>query len=320
MTDWSPNKVAILGAGAMGCLFGGTLRAGGMNVTLIDTWRDHVEAIQRDGLRLEGFGGDRVIQIPATWDPGSVGPVDLVVIQCKALFTRQAIENAGHLFGSETVTVSFQNGLGNEELIGQLVGDWRVLGGLTAQGATVMAPGVVRNWGDLPTYVGEMAGGLSPRVERLCAAFSAAGLDTRASDHIRREMWKKLLGNVGLSSTSAIANLSSVNLMSVPEMREVALGAVDEAAAVAAAEGIEFDAAEVRSVLDKLVDTRGGGTGSSKSSACVDLLNGRKTEVDWINGSVVRLGKKHGISTPINRTLVAAVKAIEKRMELEQLD
>lgn len=317
MSEWAPRRIAVLGAGAMGCLFGGLLREGGLDVHLLDVWQAHVDAINSNGLRLVGADGERRIEIPASRGAQSIGEADLVLVQCKALHTAQALEGATAMFGEHTMAISFQNGLGNEELIGEHIGAGRVLGGLTAQGATVVGPGVVRNWGDLPTYVGEMSGGLSARVESICEAFTGAGLDTRASADIRRDMWKKLLGNVGLSPTSAIANLTSAQLMSVPEMRDVVFGAVDEAAAVGRAEGVELDVTEARSVLMRLVDTEGGGTGMSKSSACVDLQNGRQTEVDWINGSVVRLGEKHGIDTPINRTLVAAVKSIEQRIELE---
>ena len=190
-----------------------------------------------------------------------------------------------------------------------------MLAGLTAQGATRLGPGVVHNFGDLPTYVGEMEGGSSPRAERIARGFTAAGLPTHASPDIRRDMWKKLLGNIGLSPTSAITNLTQVEIMSVPELREVVLAAVDEAAAVGAAEGVELDVDEARSVLLKLVEPSGGGTGYAKSSACVDILHRRRTEVDWINGSIVRLGEKHGIPTPVNRTLLGAVKGLEKHFD-----
>lgn len=308
-------SIAVLGAGAMGCLFGGTLAHGGLNVTLLDVRADHVDAINSNGLTIQGYGGERVVPLAATTDPSRLGAVDIVLVQTKALHTEAAVRSARGLFAAHTLAISFQNGLGNEELIGDLVGAQRVVAGLTAQGATAVGPGVIHNYGALPSYVGELAGGISERVQKLASLFSAAGLETHASENIRRDMWKKLLGNVGLSPTSAITNLSSAQIMSVPELREVVLGAVDEAAAVAAAEGISLNLEEARSVLDKLVDTAGGGTGQSKSSACVDLLNGRKTEVDWINGAIVRLGAKHGIATPINRTLVGAVKGLEKHLD-----
>jgi 2-dehydropantoate 2-reductase len=308
-------RIAVLGAGAMGCLFGGTLAEGGLDVILVDVRADHVDAINEHGLIIEGHGGPRTVRLPACVDPSSLDPRDIVLVQTKALHTEAALRGARSLFSSDTITISFQNGLGNEELIAEIVGVERVLAGLTAQGATGIAPGVIHNFGALPTYVGELGGGLSRRAAHIARLFTGAGLETHASADIRREMWKKLLGNVGLSPTSAITNLTSSEIMSVPELRQVVLDAVDEAAAVAAAEGIELDVLQARSVLEKLVDTTGGGTGQSRSSACVDIQNGRRTEVDWINGAIVRLGALHGIATPVNRTLVGAVKGLEKHFD-----
>ena len=299
----------------MGSLFGGTLARGGLAVTLVDVRADHIDAVNAHGLRIQGYGGERTVRVRAATCSDELPPADIVLVQTKAPDTAVAVESVRRVFGPQTVAISFQNGLGNEEVIGGIVGPEHVLAGLTAQGATQVGPGVVHNYGDLPTYVGELAGGSCARTERIAKGFTAAGLPTHASADIRRDMWKKLLGNVGLSPTSAITNLTSVEIMAVPELREVVLGAVDEAAAVGAAEGVDLDADEVRSVLLKLVDPTGGGTGQSKSSACTDIANRRRTEVDWINGAIVRLGEKHGIPTPINRTLVGAVKGLEKHFD-----
>ena len=306
------GQIIVLGAGAMGSLFGATLAQGGLAVTLVDVSVEHVDAINAYGLRIQGYGGERTVRVRATACAGELPPADIVLVQTKALHTAAAVESIQPVFGPQTVAISFQNGLGNEEVIGRIVGPEHVLGGLTAQGATRIGPGVVHNFGDLPSYVGEMDGGSSARAERIARGFTAAGLRTHASADIRRDMWKKLLGNVGLSPTSAITNLTSVEIMAVPELREVVLAAVDEAAAVGTAEGIELDTEEACSVLMKLADPSGGGTGQSKSSACTDILNRRRTEVDWINGAIVRLGEKHGVATPVNRTLVGAVKGLEK--------
>ena len=317
MNEQNPEigHIIVLGAGAMGSLFGGTLARGGLAVTLVDVRADHVDAVNAHGLRIQGYGGERTVRVRAVTCAGELPRADIVLVQTKAPDTAVAVESVRRVFGPQTVAISFQNGLGNEEVIGGIVGPEHVLAGLTAQGATRVGPGVVHNYGDLPTYVGELAGGSSARAERIAKGFTAAGLPTHASADIRRDMWKKLLGNVGLSPTSAITNLTSVEIMAVPELREVVLGAVDEAAAVGAVEGIDLDADEVRSVLLKLVDPSGGGTGQSKSSACTDIANRRRTEVDWINGAIVRLGEKHGIPTPINRTLVGAVKGLEKHFD-----
>ena len=306
-----PN-VVIVGAGAMGCLFGGLLAEGGLDVTLVDIWRDHVDAIDKGGLGIVGFGGDRTIRIRATTEPAGIASADVVFFQCKAFANAAAAAAVSHLFGSRpTLAISFQNGLGNEETLSRALGEANVMGGLTAQGATIVAPGVVRNFGDLPTYVGEMTGGLSDRARRLAASLSRHGLPTRASADIKRDKWKKLLGNVGLSATSGATDLTSVEIMRVPELRATVFRAVEEAAAVASACGIDLDVDEAREVLLRLADTAGGGTGNSKSSLRADLANRRKTEVDYIYGSVARLGHEHGVPTPTIDTLIGIVKGLE---------
>jgi 2-dehydropantoate 2-reductase len=302
-------KVAVIGAGAIGGLFGGMLREGGLNVTLIDRWAEHVDAINARGLRLVGHGGDRDIQIVATTDASDVGPVDVVIVQTKAMHTIDAVKAAGALFGPETVAISFQNGLGNEENIGSVIGMDRVLGGLTAQGAMVTGPGVVHNYSDLPSYIGELQGGLSERAERIAQAFTTAGLETHASAELRKVMWKKYLANVALSAASGSTNLNSQQMMAIPELRAVCIGAMEEAALIAAAIGISLSDKEKQEILAPLISPEG--TGASKSSLCVDLLNERPTEIDTIAGAVVRLGCEHGIATPINQTLVAVIKGKE---------
>ena len=161
MGDWKP-RIAVVGAGAMGCLFGGLAAEGGLDVTLVDVWQEHVDRINRDGLRIVGFGGDRHIPIRATTDPSGLAEVDVLFVQCKAPYTKEAVKRVLHLLRDDSVAISFQNGLGNEENIGEVVGMERILGGVTAQGAAVEGLGAVRNFGNLPTHIGEM-GGVSVR-------------------------------------------------------------------------------------------------------------------------------------------------------------
>ena len=141
----------------MGCLFGGLLAGGGLDVTLVDVWTAHVEAINRDGLRILGHGGDRTVRIAATVDPRSIAAADVILFQCKAYANGDAARSVRHLVADSTAVISFQNGLGNEETIGGILGSEHVLGGLTAQGAIVVEAGVIRNFGDLPSYIGELA-------------------------------------------------------------------------------------------------------------------------------------------------------------------
>jgi 2-dehydropantoate 2-reductase len=306
--DWKP-KIAVVGAGAMGCLFGGLLAEGGLDVTLVDVLQEHVDRINRDGLRIVGYGGDRSIPVRATTEPSGLPAVDVLFVQCKAPYTKEAVRRVLHLLRDDSVAISFQNGLGNEENIGEVVGMERVLGGVTAQGAAVEGPGAVRNFGNLPTHIGEMGGGLSERSERIAAALDRAGLQTTAVPDIRQAIWKKLLANIAISPTSAIANMTIKQVFAVPELTETAFEALDEAVEVARAEGVELNAAETREVIDQIAGPTG--TGDNKSSLCVDIINRRPCEIDVISGAVVQLGRKHDIPTPVNKTLVAAVKALE---------
>jgi 2-dehydropantoate 2-reductase len=306
-------KVVVVGAGAMGGLFGGLLAEGGLDVTLIDAWPEHIAAIKANGLRIVGVGGDRAIKVKATADAGEVQSADVVLFQCKAFANEPAARSVKHLFGGATVAITFQNGLGNEQALGVILGDDNVLGGLTAQAGLAEGPGVVRNFGDLPTYIGEMSGGLSPRAVAIAKTFTAHGLPVTASAEIKREKWKKLLGNVALGAISAVTDMRSVEIMRVPELQQIVFRAVDEAAVVAKAEGVALDVAEAREVLMKLVDTAGGGTGNSKSSMREDIIRRRRTEIDTIHGAVARLARAHRVATPTIDTMVAMVKGLQSQ-------
>ena len=310
-------QVLIVGAGAMGGLFGGLLAEGGLTVTLLDPWREHIDAIRARGLRIVGYGGDRTIPIKATSNAGEVRSADVVLFQCKAFANEDAARSVQHLFGGQTVAISFQNGLGTEETLAGVLGEHSILGGLTAQAGLVEAPGVVRNFGDLPTYIGELSGGLSERARIIADTFTRYGLPTTASADIKREKWKKLLGNVSLGAISAATDLTSARIMAIPELRAVVLRAVEEAAAVAGACGIELSEAEKHEVLGRITDTSGGGTGSSKSSMAADVAQRRRTEIDTIHGAVARLGREYGVPTPTIDVMVGIVKGLESHY-LEQ--
>ena len=304
-------KITVVGAGAMGGLFGGLLAEGGLDVTLVDAWPEHIAAIRQNGLRIVGIGGHRAIKVKATTDASEVRTADVVLFQCKAFANETAAKSVKHLFGGATVAITFQNGLGNEQTLGAILGAQNVLGGLTAQAGLAEGPGVVRNFGDLPTYIGEMAGGLSERAVAIAKAFTAHGLPVSASAEIKRDKWKKLLGNVALGAISAVTDMRSVEIMRVPELQEIVFRAVDEAAAVAAQEGVALDVVEAREVLMKLVDTSGGGTGNSKSSMREDIIRRRRTEIDTIHGAVARLARQHKVATPTIDTMVAMVKGLQ---------
>ena len=308
MNDFARPRVVVVGAGAMGSLFGGLLTEGGLDVTLVDIWREHVDAINANGLKMVGHGGDRIIPATATSDPSTIDGADVAFFQCKAIYNADAAASVKHLFDNDrTVAISFQNGLGNEEEIERILGAGKVLGGLTAQGANIEAPGVVRNHAELPSFIGEMKGGVSGRTRALASAFSAHGLPTEASENIRHDIWKKLMANIGVSGTSAAPNLTLGGIVRVPELETIAYRAIDEALAVAKAENIELDPDGAREVFHQITS----GTPGNKSSLCVDVVNERPSEVDYIYGAVIKLGAKHGIDTPVLQTISAVIKGLQ---------
>jgi 2-dehydropantoate 2-reductase len=307
------KHVAVLGAGAMGSLFGGLLAEGGMKVTLIDPWQEHIDAIKADGLKMVGFGGDRYIPVGATTDAADVTAADIVFVQCKANFNAVAAASVRHLFedSSATVAISFQNGLGNEEQLAEYFGVENVLGGLTAQGANIEEPGVVRNHAELPSYIGEMAGGVSERVKSIAEKLSVAGLPTSPSEHIRLDIWRKLMANIAISAVSGITGLNIGQIFNEHLADAVSYAALEEAIAVANASGVELSVEEAHEILGKIAGPNG--TPGNKSSLRVDIENRRPSEIDYINGAVVDLGHKHGVAVPVNETLVKLVHGRQAR-------
>ena len=302
-------QIAIVGAGGMGALFGVILQDGGLPVTLIDTDKTHIQAIREHGLKITGLGKDRQVKIPATSDAADVKSAHLILFQCKAHGTRAGAKSIKHLTDSGATCISFQNGLGNEEVIADEVGADSVLGGLTAMAGYMTSPGEIRDFARVPSYIGEMKGGDSERVTQIAALLSEAGLETHASADIRHDIWKKLLGNISMSALSGITNLTAAACMSLPPLRETAFNAMEEALSVAENEGITLDRRDIEHGMEMI--STPGGTGDNKSSLCVDILNRRPTEVDYIYGTVIAYAEKAGIPVPTLKTLSSLVKGIE---------
>ena len=301
--------IVIIGAGGMGALFGSILQAGGLDVVLYDTNQAHIEAIQKNGLQIMGFGGDRKIAITALRDLSKMQSADLLLFQCKGNSSKEAARNIRHLTGQGAICISFQNGLGNEELIAEEVGPENVLGGLTAMAGFLIGPGQIKDFSRVPSYIGEMEGGISERSKLMAEKLSKAGLETYAVPDIKLEIWKKLLGNISMSALSGLTNLKVAHLMSISELRSVSFQAMEEALSVGLALGLGLERDAVIKGMETI--SQPGGTGDNKSSLCVDLLNHRRSEVDFIYGKVIEIGESKGVPTPTLKTLHALVKGVE---------
>jgi 2-dehydropantoate 2-reductase len=305
-------KVCVLGAGAMGSSIGGLLADGGSEVYLIDTWVEHVDAINSQGLRLRIGTAEKVVKVRAATDCRGIGPADLIIILVKSFHTRVAIENAGPLIGDETVIISLQNGLGNEEIIGEDAGRKHVLGGRTFAGGSVLGPGyVIASTTGKPTYIGELDGTATERVTRIAEEFRRAGLLMTVSPNIIGIMWDKLLVNVSTGALCGITGLTYGVLYKMPELRDCALAAVAEGIAVAEAIGVDLS---IKDPAEAWFKASEGLPEDFKPSLLQSLEKGLRTEIDFINGAVVRYGERYKVPTPVNKTLVACIKGIEYRM------
>jgi 2-dehydropantoate 2-reductase len=303
------RNVAVVGAGGMGALFGAILAEGGLEVTLVDTDRDHIESIRKDGLRITGLGGDRCQMIAAEHDVAKVETADIVLVQCKGTATREAALAMTHLADSGAVFISFQNGLGNEDILAEILGEENVFGGLTAMAGARTARGQIHDFDRVPSYIGEWRGGMSARAEAIAAAFTAAGLETHASADIRAEIWKKLLGNMTMSAVSGVTNLTSAEILQIESLRRVCFAALDEAISIAHSQNVNLDRDAVVRGLELM--TTPGGTGDNKSSLCLDVLARRPSEVEFIYGKPLQLADAAGLAVPTLRSLYGLVKGIE---------
>lgn len=309
-------KICILGAGALGCAIGAALSEAGHETWLLNRGRAHVDAINREGLRVQDERGERWVKVHATSDAADAGVADLVLVLVKSFHTAEAIAGAAALIGPQTVVLSLQNGLGHEDILAAAVGRERVLAGKTYVGGVMLAPGCIRaGVAGKQTYIGELDGAVTHRVQAIADAFNGAGLATAVSDNILGTMWDKLLVNVATGALTGITALSYGQLYSEPLLERTAKAAVAEAMAVAERAGICLGLTSADAVWALAAE---GLPPSFRTSMLQSLEKGSVTEIDFINGSVVRWGERHGVATPVNATLVACIKGIERAMADKQ--
>lgn len=307
-------KICVLGAGALGCALGGVLTQAGHEVWLVNRNAAHVNAMRAQGLVMRVNGIDHTVAVRATTDcrdiAASSGAMDLVIVLVKSFHTRDVIESALCIVGEHTSVMSLQNGLGHEDVLANVVGSAKVLAGKTYTGGVLLAPGhIIVGTDGKETLIGELDGALTERVQRIANVFNQAGLITQVSQNIMGTMWEKLLVNVATGALSAITRLPYGELYQVPELEACAIAAVAETMAVATASGIVLQTTDPRAPW---VKAAAGLPFEFKASMLQSLEKGSITEIDFVNGAVVRQGAKVGVVTPVNQALVASVKGIER--------
>jgi 2-dehydropantoate 2-reductase len=303
-------KIGVVGAGAMGALFGARLvEAGVAEVVLLDVNKPHIEAIRKNGLLFEDGANTRRVRIPATTDPAEAGKVDFVIFFCKYPDSRQAIRDAQAMLTDKTVVWTPQNGIGNVEIIAEVVPERRIAKGLTSATSIQTGPGTIKTnfQGETETFISPVAGGENAVIAEVARLLTEAGLPTFLASDIDYRIWRKLCVNVALTVTTAAINIR-IGAVGDSEygqwlMRRI----VEETVAVANAKGIPLTFEDgygyVQELRLKALHHIGSTTG--------DMQNKKMTEIDAMTGAVVREGRKLGVPTPVNETLTNLMHLLE---------
>ena len=305
-------KIAVVGAGAMGSLFGAMLAEAGNEVWLYDVWVEHVQAVNRNGLHIEREDKIHKVKIRATVDPEQINRAELVIIFVKSSQTKSAAETARYLAGSDGSVMTLQNGMGNADIIAGLIEPVRVLAGTTSHGATMLGPGRIRHAGVGLTTIGPWDS-TEPgfrRAAQFSEFFNLAGIDTEAVKDVRSIVWNKLLINIGINAITALTDIKNGEILDLEITRELTRAAVQEAVYVARHQNVAVKGDAVEHVY-KVAEA----TAANRSSMGQDVDKKRPTEIGAINGFVVREAKKLGLDAPINFALTALVETLQNHYE-----
>ncbi|MDQ3700254.1 MAG: 2-dehydropantoate 2-reductase [Chloroflexota bacterium] len=306
----SGASVAVVGGGAIGGVWAARLARAGNAVSILDVSPVVVEAIRAEGLVVEtSGGGSETVRLTATSRPEQIGHVDVAYFFVKAQHTAAAADLARPLVGPDTTVVTQQNGWGNADVLAGVYPPQRLVVGVTYHSATVAAPGRVRHTATGPSFVGPFVdGGEMAPATRVGALMGAAGLETTATPGVKTEVWKKLILNCATLPTAALTRLTSGGLGDPGPLLEVLDALALEAVAVARALGYAIEPAER---LDRIHTLLAGG-GGGKASMLQDVEAARKTEIEVVNGAVVREAVRLGLDAPLNRAMVALIGGLER--------
>ena len=301
-------KIAIVGPGALGCLTAGLLKSKTKeDVWLVDKVSERAKRIARDGIRLEGLSGNIQAKVSVSADPREVGPCDLVILCVKSYSTEDACRDIKELVSKETFVLTLQNGIGNVQILNDYFGQDSVVAGITNHGATLLGPGHVRHAGKGETIIGTASGKVPRSIKEIAGILSSAGFETKISKDIDSVIWGKLVINVGINALTAITRLKNGMLIEHDGTREILRNAVQEAVKIVKRKRVKLAYDDPIQKVESVCKA----TAANISSMLQDVLNKKRTEIDFINGAIVRQGKSLGISTPVNGVLTDLVKTIE---------
>lgn len=293
-------RFAVLGAGAVGCFFGGMLARAGLPVTLIGRPL-HVDAIRAHGLRLQTRMFDETVRVDASTEVAAVADADVVLFCVKSTDTERSAQQLAPFLRPDTVILALQNGVENPELIRRILPQ-PVLPAVVYVATEMAGPGHLKHHGR-----GELVIGSSPQGAAIVSAFAKAGVPVQQSDNVIGALWAKLIVNCAYNALSAVAQQSYGRLVEVESVRELMRAVVEECLRVARADGVDVPG-DSHAAVRQIAETMAG----QYSSTAQDVARGKPNEIDFLNGYVMRRARAHGIEAPINQTLWTLVKLVEK--------
>lgn len=304
-------RIGIIGAGALGCLFGGLLGRAGNEITLVHRDPVVVSHINKRGVRIrEAVGKTFTARVSGKHVPADLRREDLVVFAVKSYDTRNAALLHRDRVDSKTPILTLQNGLGNVGTLVRFFGKNAVLGGTTTEASLLLAPGLVAHTGKGETRIGEIGTTVSNRCALIAKAFERAGIKTTVTNNPLGAVWAKTIINSAINPVSALLGVHNGALAEEPALLQAMSGIVREGVEVSRAERVRLDPPRTERVLARVLRA----TSSNRSSMLQDLERGKTTEIRELNGALVRIGRKRGVPTPLNQLLTSMVLMSEKRI------
>lgn len=301
-------QFVVIGAGNMGCVYGGNLARIGQPVAMLDVWEEHVHRIRTEGLRLEGLTGDFPVHPMAATDPRDAPKADVVLLCVNSYVTEQAAASAQVILKETGCCLTLQNGVGNVEILTEVLGAERVLAGLSFQSGDLVGPGFVRHTNNGPTYLGELDRSQTVRLALIEGAFAAAGLNPVIVDDIVTTIWAKFVHNCGINALCALTDLRPGQIRDVPELDAFQTDIIEETVALVRAKGITLPDADPVAVIKEYCAHK-----FHRPSMQQHLDRGQRTEIDALNGYVARESQRLGLSAPCNDALTRLMKGREHK-------
>ena len=301
-------KIAVIGAGAMGSIYGGHLSLHN-DVTLIDTNPKVIETVQQNGLKIEENGQENIYRPSAAVSCEGMEPVDLIILFVKALYSKAALSGNRNLIGPNTYVMTLQNGSGHEDILGEFVPQDHIIIGTTEDNGAVLGFGHIRHGGVGNTNVGMLTEDKENFLNKLKESFDSCGFNVRIHPNIQQLIWDKLFTNVSLSAVTAVLQVNIGYIAANEYAWQMTMALLHEAVETAHALGLEADEEK----LAEKIKATSVGSPEGVTSICADIRAGRKTEVDTISGSVVRAAHKAGVPVPVHKFVVNTIHALEGR-------